>query len=361
MIYLTNINLNQNELQNAVIQPLATAPANPKLYQIYTDSTNGKIKQYDGTEWKTVGVVVESSATNGSITVDGVEMTVYTLPAATASSLGGVKVGTGLNVQADGTISVNASAPTWAEILNKPENLVQDADYVHTDNNYTTADAAKIAEIDDKLDLSGGAMTGAIAMGSNKITGLANGTDDNDAVTKSQLDAARVGALRPSGSIAFANLPALAVGVLHCLYNITDEFTTTADFVEGAGNKYPAGTNVAIINTGTDESPVYKYDAMTGVIDLSGYAKTEDLSTVATSGDYDDLSNKPTLPSVNTGTLSTTTATVTATGTTVVSVLTVDSVTYEQVICDVSINGKNVTVTVAAAPTNPIAITVLSI
>lgn len=33
------------------------------------------------------------------------------------------------------------------------------------------------------------------------------------------------------------------------------------------------------------------------------YTKTEDLATVATSGDYDDLSNKPTIPTVNNATL----------------------------------------------------------
>lgn len=32
-------------------------------------------------------------------------------------------------------------------------------------------------------------------------------------------------------------------------------------------------------------------------IDLTPYAKTADLATVATSGDYDDLQNKPTIPS----------------------------------------------------------------
>ena len=74
MIYLTNINLNQNELQNAVLQPLAVAPANPKLGQIYTDSSSSKIKWYNGTEWKTVGVVVEHSEVNGNIKVDGVEI-----------------------------------------------------------------------------------------------------------------------------------------------------------------------------------------------------------------------------------------------------------------------------------------------
>ena len=40
MNYLTNLNLNQNEIQNAVIQPLAVAPSNPKEGQIYYNSTD---------------------------------------------------------------------------------------------------------------------------------------------------------------------------------------------------------------------------------------------------------------------------------------------------------------------------------
>ena len=39
------------------------------------------------------------------------------------------------------------------------------------------------------------------------------------------------------------------------------------------------------------------------VNDLTNYTKTSDLATVATSGDYDDLSNKPTIPTVNNATL----------------------------------------------------------
>lgn len=107
MVYLTNVNLNGNELQNAVIQPLATAPANPKLGQVYTDSVSGKIKQYNGSEWKTVGVIVEDSDNNGNLIIDGVEMTVYELPVASADVVGGVKVGGGLSVSADGTVSRN--------------------------------------------------------------------------------------------------------------------------------------------------------------------------------------------------------------------------------------------------------------
>ena len=39
-----------------------------------------------------------------------------------------------------------------------------------------------------------------------------------------------------------------------------------------------------------------------GNVDLSGYAQTSDLATVATTGDYDDLTNKPTIPTVPTKT-----------------------------------------------------------
>ena len=99
---------------------------------------------------------------------------------------------------------------------------------------------------------------------------------------ESDVDSKVVGALKPKGSIAFASLPALTAANLNNMYNITDAFTTTADFVEGAGKSYPAGTNVAIINVGTDASPTYKYDAMTGIVDLSGYWSKAELTAITT-------------------------------------------------------------------------------
>lgn len=137
-----------------------------------------------------------------------------------------------------------------------------------------------LGKADAALPASGGTMSGAIAMGGNRITGIANGTNDQDAVTKAQLDAAVVGALKPSGSIAFASLPALSASVLNNIYNITDAFTTTSDFVEGSGKSYPAGTNVAVINTGAAQSPVYKFDVYTGVIDLSAYRTAADQDVI---------------------------------------------------------------------------------
>ena len=53
------------------------------------------------------------------------------------------------------------------------------------------------------------------------------------------------------GNSTFANLPTVLTAAMNgYVYNVTDDFTTTSDFVEGAGKKYPAGTNVVIANIG---------------------------------------------------------------------------------------------------------------
>lgn len=142
MDFLVNLNLNKHEIQNAVVQPLATAPTNPVLGQIYFNSSTKKLMQFDGTNWVTVGMAVESSSTNGNIKVDGTDITVYTLPTAASDTLGGVKVGSKLSITNDGTLSADAQA--WTDITGKPSNIVTDASYVHTDNNFTNTLKSKL-------------------------------------------------------------------------------------------------------------------------------------------------------------------------------------------------------------------------
>ena len=67
MNYLTNLNLNQNEIQNAVIQPLAVAPSNPKEGQIYYNSTDKFIYRYNGTAWGPIGVVYQQGSTTVAV------------------------------------------------------------------------------------------------------------------------------------------------------------------------------------------------------------------------------------------------------------------------------------------------------
>lgn len=52
------------------------------------------------------------------------------------------------------------------------------------------------------------------------------------------------GSLRPMGTVKFAELPTLSSATAGDMYNISDEFVTTTDFKEGAGNTQAAGTNV---------------------------------------------------------------------------------------------------------------------
>ena len=67
MQFLTNLNLLSNELQNAVIQVLATNPTSGKIGQIYYNSADKALMQYDGTEWKKVGVVYQQGSTTGAV------------------------------------------------------------------------------------------------------------------------------------------------------------------------------------------------------------------------------------------------------------------------------------------------------
>lgn len=67
MRYLCNLDLFKNELQNAVIQVLTTAPASPKEGQIYYNSNDKFIYRYDGSAWGPVGVVYNQDSTTGAV------------------------------------------------------------------------------------------------------------------------------------------------------------------------------------------------------------------------------------------------------------------------------------------------------
>lgn len=99
------------------------------------------------------------------------------------------------------------------------------------------------------------------------------GTTDNSVVIRKYLNdiiASQVSSVyKAKGSIA--NISALAApskAYGGFVYNIETEFTTTDNFVEGAGKKFPAGTNVVCINT---TGTTYKWDVLAGIVDLSNY------------------------------------------------------------------------------------------
>lgn len=99
---------------------------------------------------------------------------------------------------------------------------------------------------------------------------------------KSAIKKAVSGLYKPAGQTAFADLPTPAVGNLGYTYIVTDAFTSDSRFTDydtetQTGHNYPADTEVTVVITGT-ESPVYKFDALGGIMD--GYATKAEVAAI---------------------------------------------------------------------------------
>ena len=120
------------------------------------------------------------------------------------------------------------------------------------------------------------------------ITGLSAGTVEAALAELLGKIQALPSAIVPKGTRTFSQLAPstdLAAGSLGFMWNISDAFTTTADFAEGAGHSIPAGANVYVANVGTAAEPSYKYDIFQGMYDLSGYALKSEMAIEDVSGD----------------------------------------------------------------------------
>ena len=147
------------------------------------------------------------------------------------------------------------------------EPIIQNIDTSEA-NAKASEDNAKISE-DNAEDYS--LKSKSYAVGTNN-TYRAGDATDNAEYYKNQCEAiasSLAGALRPMGTIAFANLPALSTADVGDMYNISDDFVTTSDFTVGAGISYPAGSNVYKIQSD-------KWDVLVGssVIGVKGDAES---------------------------------------------------------------------------------------
>ena len=109
-----------------------------------------------------------------------------------ARSSAGVVTIEGVEVTTNSATQTLTNKTLTSPVINTPTGITKsDVGLANVDN---TTDAGKPVStatqtaLDLKLALAGGTMTGAIAMGTNKITGLGTPTDATDAATKSYVD-----------------------------------------------------------------------------------------------------------------------------------------------------------------------------
>lgn len=78
---------------------------------------------------------------------------------------------------------------------------------------------------------------------------------------------------KPGGNKTAAELTSalLVEANLGKVYNLTTDATTTSDWVDGAGETVKAGTDVGIVAVEENDTTVYKFNAYSVKIDLSGY------------------------------------------------------------------------------------------
>ena len=203
------------------------------------------------------------------VVVTATDATLYVIqPDKTLKAVGTSVLGDGKSiVVSDGIVSIKGFAD--ATVNQQPrKNSSGEIEWY-------TPDTSTVAGLADTV----GQHTQQIENLTSDISSLSTNKADKDSVytkteTDSQIKSAISSVYKPAGSIAFIDLPALTSDNEGKVYNITDEFTTTNNFVEGAGKKYSAGQNVVIIK---DSEGVYKYDVLSGIVDLSNYSTTAEV------------------------------------------------------------------------------------
>ena len=190
------------------------------------------------------------------------------------------------------------TVPTKTSDLTNDSDFVSDASYVHTDNNLTDALKSKLdgvaagaqVNVIETVKVNGSALTVTekavnIPVPTDNAS-LANGAGYQTANDVNNLIDQKLQAyIIPKGSLAFANLPTPASTNLGWMWNMSDDFTIDNRFVEyeqGKTKTYPKGTNVYVINNGTDQSPSYMFDIYSGFVDLSNYATLDDVEALTT-------------------------------------------------------------------------------
>lgn len=233
--FLNNVNLNKNELQNARIQNLATAPSTPVAGQIYFDTDDNNLYIYNGTGWIAIqqGTVNDASTSaKGIIQLAGDLGGTGTTAASPVIATGAIdtnKLASGAvtnnKVASDAAIAytklaltssivnadIGASAAIAYSKLNLTGNIVN-ADVsasaaiayskLSLGTSIVTSDLATATTLNDIA--TNRPATGSVTLSNQKITNLADPTSAQDAATKAYVDATAQG-LDPKASARAAS------------------------------------------------------------------------------------------------------------------------------------------------------------
>lgn len=168
------------------------------------------------------------------------------------------------------------------------DTLGEISDALNDDANLAATLTSSIAA---KLPLAGGTMTGAIAMGSNKITGLGTPTAGTDAVTKSYVDTSAAGGLPLSGGTMTGNIVMGANKVTSTATPTANDDLTRKAYVDSIlGSATAAATSAS--NAATSE---------TNAANSASTASTAASNAAASYDSFDDryLGSKTSAPSVD--------------------------------------------------------------
>lgn len=270
------------------------------------------------------------------------------IPIASASTLGGVKIGNGINVAADGTISAAVASLDWANITNKPT----DVSYWTNDAGYITSAAlpTKTSDLTNDSDFVTSAdvptktsdLTNDSGFITNSVSNLANYYKKSETYTQGEVNsllsaiviptktseltndsnfvsdtdyatASKGGVIKVGSGLAITNgvLSTTGGGVADAVEwsNVLNKpsdvsyWTNDAGYITSAA--LPTKTSDLTNDSGfltsyTETDPIYSASPAAGITaaDISSWNTKSDFS-----GSYNDLTDKPTIPTVNNATL----------------------------------------------------------
>lgn len=186
----------------------------------------------------------------------------------------------------DSNKAVNVVVPTKTSDLTNDDNTVKDANYVHTDNNYTTTDKDKLAGIETGANKTT-VVNNLTSTSATSALSAAQGKALNDKITTinnaGYQTAAQVNSIiNGKGYQTESQVNTLIANAVADIQGVSYEIVTDLDFVGSPGVIYLVSNSGS--NPNSYDEYIYvnnKFEKIgTTEVDLSGYLKTTDITPI---------------------------------------------------------------------------------